>query len=629
MKLREALVGAVVVAVLAGSSLEAQTASAAKSSGLGKSYWIVLSSDRDGTNRAYSIRPDGSRLTPLLPKSRSHTPQVVSGDGRVVAYNDGYVSRADGTGLRRIGKGGWSMALSRDGGMLAFTAPDGIWVVGTNGRGRRRVVSRRWTFEPDFSPDAKAIAYSSFVGDDEYLFVKPLRGKQRRLGLGKRPKWSPDGRWIAFAASDGAYVVRPNARQRHRVAQGAVEFSWSPSGRELAFNAGYLGIVGVAARNARKIDTRGIEPSFPVWAPDGRRLFVTLTGQLWTVGRDGRGLRRLTGAGGNAALGWTQLAPTLPRAKPLPPTERVVDGRTVATRTPVSDLSADGTRAAFVTASAIDCDHAAVWTPASKAIARFDFPHLCLPTSTGSGIYDLELAGSRAAWVHYGGGNTWEFSLKSATLTDREPVQLSFESADAGTYWPYGVRGDGDVLVFNDAGRVVRIGGGRERCQENGRGPSVCTTIRRGDHSAPIEAVSGRFIAIRGAREVAVVDVRGELVRIFPLTVTVARLDGEHLVVARGGVIERYGVQSGTLLEAPRPIPSGYQLVDVDGGIAVLRQRTAIRLLRLGDGRSLTIERRGPMFGDLEPPGLYYSYAAGKTGRVVFLPRAELIRRLG
>jgi hypothetical protein len=622
MKLREVLVGAVVAALVAGSPLDTQTASAAKPGG---SYWIVLSSDRDGTSRAYSIRADGARLTPLLPRSSAPEPQAVSANGRIVAYN-GHVSRANGTGLRRLVKG-WSMALSRDGRMLAFTAQDGIWVIGTNGRGRRRVVSKRWTFEPDFSPNAKAIAYSRFVGDDEYLFVQPLRGKPRRLALGKRPKWSPDGRWIAYSARDGAYVVRPNGAQRHRVAPGACCFSWSPDAKELAFTANYLGIARIRG-GIRKVNTGGVEPSSPIWAPDGRRLFVTLNGQLWTVGRDGGSLRRLTGAGGNTALGWTRLAPVLAPAAPLPPTERPLDRRSLWTRTPVSDLSADGSRAAFVTASPIDCDHAAVWTPAAKTIARFDFPHLCLPTSTGSGIFDLELAGSRAAWVRYGGGNTWEFRLRSATLTDREPAQLSFESADAGTYWPYHVRGDGDVLVFNDGERLVRVGGGRERCQENGREVSVCTTIRRGLHAAPIEAVSGRLIAIRSARDVAVVDVQGEVVRVFPLTVAVAHLDRERLVVVRGNAIERYGVQSGTL-EASRSIPSGYKLADVDGGIAVLRRPTAIRLLRLDDGRSLTIERRGPMFGDLEAPGLYYSYAVGKTGRIVFLPRAELMRRLG
>jgi WD40-like Beta Propeller Repeat len=628
MRLREAAVGALGAAVLAGTSVEAQTASAARSSSNAVRYRIVLASDRDGTNRAYSMRPDGSRLTPLLPQSRSYTPQAVSADGRVVAYEQGYVSRADGSGLRRVAKGGWSMALSRNGRLLAFTAPDGIWVVGTNGRGRRRVVSGRWTFQPDFSPDGKAIAYSTYVGDDEYVFVKPLRGSRRRLGPGRRPKWSPDGRWIAYATSDGVYVVRPNGTQRHRVARGAVEASWSPNGKELAFNAGYLGIVGVGGRDVRKIDTRGVEPSFVVWARDGRRLLVTLIGQVWTVGRDGRGLRRLTHAGGNVALGWTRLAPKLPPARPLPRTERVVDGRTVATSTPVSDLSADGSRAAFVTASRIDCHHAAVWTPAARAIARFDLPRLCLPTSTGSGIYDLEFAGSRVAWVNYGGGNTWEFRLRSATLTDREPVQLGFASADAGTYRPYQVRGDGDLLVFNDGARLVRLGGGREPCQDEARGISICTTIRRDLHAAPIEAVSGRLIAIRAAREVAVVDDRGEVIRVFPLAVSSARLDGDDLVVARSNVLERYSVQTGVQSES-RPIPSGYKLADVDGGIAVLRRPTAIRVLRLDDGRSLTIERRGPMFAELEAPGLYYSYAVGKTGRVAFLPRVELVRRLG
>jgi WD40-like Beta Propeller Repeat len=624
MKLREVLVGAVVAALLAGSSLEAQTASAAKTGALGGSYWIVLSSDRDGTNRLYSLRPDGSRLTPLLPRSRSLEARAVSADGRIVAYN-GYVSRANGTGLRRLVKG-WSMALSRSGRMLAYQTQNGIWVIGTNGQGRRRVVSGRWTFEPDFSPDGKAIAYSSFVGDDEYLFVKPLDGKRRRLALGKRPKWSPDGRWIAYAGRDGAYVVRPNGTQRRIVAPGACCFSWSPDGRELAFTSGYLGIARVGG-GIRKVNTGGMEASTPIWAPDGRRLFVPLIGQLWTVGRDGRGLRRLTGAGGNTPLGWTRLAPVLPPAAPLPPTERPLDRRTLWTRTPVSDLSADGSRAAFVTASPIDCDHAAVWTPAAKTIARFDFRHLCLPTSTGSGIYDLELAGSRVAWVHYGGGNTWEFELLSATLTDRKPVRLSYESDDAGQYWPYQVRGDGDVLVFNDGKRLVQVGGGRDLCQEKGRGPRICATIRRDSHAAPIEAVSGRLIAIREAREVVVVDVQGEVVRSFPLTASTARLDGEHLVVTRGNALERYSVETGDL-QASQPNPSGYKLMDVDGGIAVLRRAGAIRLVRLSDGRSFTIERRGPMFGDLETSGLYYSYAVGKTGRVVFLPRPELVQRL-
>jgi hypothetical protein len=625
MTFSQVLVGGLVAALLAGSSVEAETASPTKSGVRRSTYWIVLASDRDGTNRPYSVRPDGSRLTPLLARRRSHTPQAVSADGRIVAYNDGYISRANGTGLRAVAKG-WSITLSRDGRMVAFTARDGIWVMETTGRGRRRVAAGRWLFEPDFSPDAKSLAYSGFVSDDEYLFVHPLRGKRRRLGLGKRPKWSPNGRWIAYTGEDGAYVVRPTGAQRHRVAQAAYGYAWSPNAKELAFTAGYLGIARVRG-GIRKLNTGGMEPSWPIWAPDGRRLFVTLIGQLWTVGRDGRGLRRLTSAGGNTPLGWTSLAPVLRPAAPLPPTERAVDRRTVSTRRPITDLSADGARVAFVAASPIDCDHAAVWTPATRTIARFDFPHLCLPTSTGSGIYDLELAGSRAAWVHYGGGNTWEFQLVSASLSDRRPATLSSNSGDAGEYWPYQVRGDDAVLAFDDGARLVQVGGGRERCQEKGRGPAICRTIRRGPHAAPIDSVSGALIAVREPREVAVVDLQGNIVRVFAFTASTARLDGEDLVVVRGKAIERYGVNTGQI-ETSRPLPSGYTLVDVDGGIAVLRRAAAIRLVRLDDGRSVTIEHRGPMFADLEAPGLYYSYATGKTGRVVFLPRDELVRRL-
>ena len=75
----------------------------------------------------------------------------------------------------------------------------------------------------------------------------------------------------------------------------------------------------------------------------------------------------------------------------------------------------------------------------------------------------------------------------------------------------------------------------------------------------------------------------------------------------------------------------GHRLADVDGGIAVLRRADTVLLLRLGDGHSLTLAPgRGPVLADLEPPGLYYSYATGDGGgRVVFVPRSELLRQLG
>jgi hypothetical protein len=102
--------------------------------------------------------------------------------------------------------------------------------------------------------------------------------------------------------------------------------------------------------------------------------------------------------------------------------------------------------------------------------------------------------------------------------------------------------------------------------------------------------------------EVAVVDAQGTLVRIHPFLpeeVSAARLDGGRLVVARLAVLEVYDVATGAR-ELSRPLPTGYKLADVDGGIAMLRRAETIMLLRLAAGR-------GPRFADLEPPGLYYS----------------------
>jgi hypothetical protein len=83
--------------------------------------------------------------------------------------------------------------------------------------------------------------------------------------------------------------------------------------------------------------------------------------QLWIVDSDGRGLRRLTNAESNMVIGWTPLAPVLLPAPSIPRTERVLKARTVAVRTAVAELSADGPRAAFIAgATAVDRQHVAV-----------------------------------------------------------------------------------------------------------------------------------------------------------------------------------------------------------------------------------------------------------------------------
>jgi hypothetical protein len=132
-----------------------------------------------------------------------------------------------------------------------------------------------------------------------------------------------------------------------------------------------------------------------------------------------------------------------------------------------------------------------------------------------------------------------------------------------------------------------------------------------------------------------VFDAQGKLVRRFafaPADAYTARLDAGRLVVARYFELklETYDVATGARIDSA-PLPFGYELTDVDGGVAVLQSLNSIMLLRLGDGRAFTLTPgAAPVLAALQPAGLAYSSttAAGE-GRVVFMPRTEVARRLG
>jgi Tol biopolymer transport system component len=675
--------------------------------------WLVLTSNRDGKMRPYSVDLEGSRLTPLFPPRGRLDPVATSRDGSTVVYSANadvvaapiYVSRADGTGLRRVARKGASPALSPNGRLLAYTTNKGIWIVGIDGHGLRRLTSGgdqafHW------SPSGKALVYVRVIDANNDRFavvVRPLRGKPRvlaRTGPNDdaypeeyQPDWSPDGRWISYInlenkeRKNGLTLVQPNGKRRHRAVLGASEddtyewspdgrwiaylnaadlysirpngnwrkisgdvagaFEWSPNGRSFAFSI-FAGDLVVARGDGRVVKRLQLGMSLDqwfVWSPDSSRIaFAGRTGhdptQIWVVGSDGHGLRRLTNEGTNGLIGWTRLAPVLPPASPIPPTERVVGADSVATDTPVAALSADGPRVAFVPrATATDCIHVQVWTPGEDALRRLgNLPAPCGGGGLGSRVMPFALAGSRAAWVTSGdeSGDTCQFELMSATLADPVARQASGTGSDVAegalcksTDIDH-LRGDGDLLVFNDellkGSPLLRIGAGGKKCRE-----LLCTTLRNDAQAAPVASVSGGLIATRKQGAVAVLDEHGTLVRLFsfvPADVNAAFLDTGRLVVWRFGVLEVYDVATGARTLS-QPLPPGYRLTDVDGGIAVLRRADTIMLLRLDDAHSVTLTPgQGPVLADLEPPGLYYSYRTGGGGRVVYVPRSDLLTQL-
>jgi Tol biopolymer transport system component len=647
MNVRGAPVAALVMALAVAVTLGGRPDTAAGTASRAGGYRIVLVSDMDRVARGYTIRPDGTQLTPLLAPRRQLVPFGVSRDGRTIAYqndhNAVYVSGGNGTRLHPVvAKEAFHPALSRDGRNVAYSlGTRGIAVVRTSGR-ERRVFPGNGVYEIEWSPTGTALVYTSNPRDFPSLEIQTLSGRRRLLARRAwAPKWSPDGRWIAYSTMKGEWLVRTDGGGRHRLGlDGTV--AWAPDGRSLAVgDRRGIALVGTDGRISRRIRLRSFQGvSRLSWAPGGRSLVVNLAvgsgpSQVWIAGADGHGLRRVTRYGNNDVLGWTRLAPVRRPVPPPGPSVRVIGPTAVATDRPIRALSADGGRVAFpAEATSADCAHIALWTPATKALGRFFTPATCGWPSE-SAVYDLELAGSRTAWAVEGScGNFCSNELYTTTLGARSSAQLALGSTSNGDPpKDYQLRGDGDVLVFNDRSRLVRIGSGHERCQEGVRLAAICSTLRRGAHSGLVDSVSGGLIAVREDEAAAVLDEHGGLVRLFPLgagQITAARLDGGWLVVARTGAIEVYDVPTGAGL-LQRPLPARFRLVDVDRGIAVLLRNNVVMLLRLDDGRSVTLTPgRSPVLAELEASGLYYSYATTNGGgQVAFMARAELQQKLG
>jgi TolB protein len=199
-----------------------------------------------------------------------------------------FIAAADGTGARQIttNPSGWDVNArwSPDGIQVAFTriGPGGfsssVWVVNADGTNAHSVGG-----EPSFS---------------------------------QHPKWSPDGRWIAFQQQTGVgprgfpddsgyqlWLVRPDGSGVRSLDAGANScdsgflgydngnaWDWSPDSRHIAFthqNAGHTCEPSPPAINVLDLNTGGTRKlttgSYPVWSPDGTRLAFVDRCRIWLM----------------------------------------------------------------------------------------------------------------------------------------------------------------------------------------------------------------------------------------------------------------------------------------------------------------------------------------------------------
>jgi TolB protein len=261
---------------------------------------ILFESDRDGRPQIYSMNADGTGERRVINSPTFDFGADWSADGKWIVCSSGGgkdddpmtidVMRADGSERRTVAtfkEASWPR-FSPDGRRIAFTAVDAqnirsVYTVNSDGTNLQRFpTALTQSFDPEWSPDGRQLLFSEFPADMTNPKALTLRvyvanddGKERRLvsavhGFVQLPRWSPDGKRIAYQTYTGgkdANIV-------------LIDF---PSGN----------VKSVTRHDHEYLDEA------PSWLPDGRLLFQSDRDDVFEIYRmnaDGTSQERMTKA---------------------------------------------------------------------------------------------------------------------------------------------------------------------------------------------------------------------------------------------------------------------------------------------------------------------------------------------
>ena len=186
----------------------------------------------------------------------------------------------------------------------------------------------RHNFLPAFSPDGTRIAFNSNRDDNNDIYVANVDGSDvRRLtnnpAIDTSPTWSPNSQQIAFTSdrtgSPQIYVIGADGTGLRRLTYETYcdRPTWSPPPfNEIAYSSktgpGHdIKVIDLATNEVRQL-TYGLGSNeSPSYSPNGRHVaFMSTRGsglkQIYTIGRDGNGLRRVTSTGNNEGPSWSR-----------------------------------------------------------------------------------------------------------------------------------------------------------------------------------------------------------------------------------------------------------------------------------------------------------------------------------
>jgi len=247
------------------------------------------------------------------------------------------------------------------------------------------------TAAPTATPSA-GLGKLAFMRDGDIWVLDVGSGQERQLtsdGGNKEPRWSRDGRWLAFAKGEAGaiWVMREDGSDASLVAESArAGIVWAPGENRLTYatGEGALGLVDVESGEQQEFALSDDEISRFAWLPDGKGLVLELWERqelaspptawivkqgLWRVNTDGSGLVEVYSAWDQQTLTEVDLGTLSPDGRWLTLWEGFVSASLRADGLPLRIMPATGGQPQEIASTTLLRPGFVAWAPQGDRLA--------------------------------------------------------------------------------------------------------------------------------------------------------------------------------------------------------------------------------------------------------------------
>lgn len=268
---------------------------------------IAFLADRDKGNQIWLISADGGEAEKLTTEDNAAQSFRWSPDGKQIVFVTRDTPKDKEAREKRKKEKDDTIVVDQD---LLYSH---LWTINIETKEKKRLTEGQFSIAmPQWSPDGKWIAYaaskagaqeSTFtdISDDrnsDLYIIAATGGAARQLTTNPapdaNPQWSPDGKWIAYAASSDPWASKtdlmllaveggqPRNLTNDFIESAGFGLNWAPDGKTLYFTSGvgmYTHIFSVPVAGGKVTEVTRGQRSYGQFdlSSDGKRLAYTVS----------------------------------------------------------------------------------------------------------------------------------------------------------------------------------------------------------------------------------------------------------------------------------------------------------------------------------------------------------------